>query len=112
MSAGNPTNADSLPIPLIVLGAVAFVLMAAGAAGFLARRTRMREDAARLGGGGTAAAGRPAAQETVAEQEIPANGPCKSIRPAGALPSWSLLRGAGTTQLFLGGTWRLRRHQQ
>jgi hypothetical protein len=43
LSAGNPTHADSLPIPLIVLGAVAFVLMAAGAAGFLARRTRMRK---------------------------------------------------------------------
>ena len=43
LSAGNPTHADSLPIPLIVLGAVAFALMAAGAAGFLARRTRMRK---------------------------------------------------------------------
>jgi hypothetical protein len=35
-------NADSLPIPLIILGAVALLLMAAGAAGFLARRTRTR----------------------------------------------------------------------
>jgi hypothetical protein len=35
-------NADSVPIPLIVLGAVAVLLMAAGAAGFLARRTRTR----------------------------------------------------------------------
>jgi len=35
-------NADSVPIPLIVLGAVALLLMALGAAGFLARRTRTR----------------------------------------------------------------------
>jgi hypothetical protein len=36
------TSADSLPVPLLVLGGVAVVLMAAGGAGFLARRTRMR----------------------------------------------------------------------
>ncbi len=35
-------NPDSVPIPLIVLGAVALLLMALGAAGFLARRTRTR----------------------------------------------------------------------
>jgi hypothetical protein len=35
-------HADSVPIPLIVLGAVALLLMAAGAVGFLARRTRTR----------------------------------------------------------------------
>ncbi|HZT44995.1 MAG TPA: hypothetical protein VFA24_02350 [Gaiellaceae bacterium] len=35
-------NADSVPIPLIVLGAVALLLMGLGAAGFLARRTRTR----------------------------------------------------------------------
>jgi hypothetical protein len=35
-------HADSVPIPLIVLGAVALLLMAAGGAGFLARRTRTR----------------------------------------------------------------------
>jgi hypothetical protein len=37
-----PKNADSVPIPLIVLGAVALLLMAAGGAGFLARRMRTR----------------------------------------------------------------------
>jgi len=35
-------NADSVPVPLIVLGAVALLLMGLGAAGFLARRTRTR----------------------------------------------------------------------
>jgi hypothetical protein len=38
-----PGSADSVPIPLIVLGAVALLLMAAGAAGFIARRTRTRK---------------------------------------------------------------------
>jgi hypothetical protein len=37
-----PKKADSLPVPLLVLGGVAIVLMAAGGAGFLARRTRTR----------------------------------------------------------------------
>jgi hypothetical protein len=37
-----PKKADSLPVPLIVLGGVALVLMAAGAAGFLTRRNRLR----------------------------------------------------------------------
>jgi hypothetical protein len=37
-----PAKADSIPIPLIVLGAVALLLMAAGAAGFVARRMRTR----------------------------------------------------------------------
>ncbi len=37
-----PKKADSLPVPLLVLGGVAIVLMAAGGAGFLARRTRAR----------------------------------------------------------------------
>jgi hypothetical protein len=40
--ATKPAKADSLPVPLLVLGGVAIVLMAAGGAGFLARRTRMR----------------------------------------------------------------------
>ena len=40
--ATKPAKADSLPVPLLVLGGVAVVLMAAGGAGFLARRTRMR----------------------------------------------------------------------
>ena len=35
-------NADSVPLPLIILAAIAFLLMVAGAAGFLARRTRTR----------------------------------------------------------------------
>ena len=38
-----PGSADSVPIPLIVLGAVALLLMAAGGAGFLARRMRTRK---------------------------------------------------------------------
>jgi hypothetical protein len=37
-----PGSADSLPVPLLVLGGVALVLMAAGGAGFLARRSRLR----------------------------------------------------------------------
>jgi hypothetical protein len=40
--ATKPKSADSVPVPLIVLGAVAFVLMALGAAGFLSRRMRTR----------------------------------------------------------------------
>lgn len=40
--ATKPAKADSLPVPLLVLGGVAIVLMAAGGAGFLARRTRLR----------------------------------------------------------------------
>jgi hypothetical protein len=42
INAGKPGSADSLPVPLLVLGGVALVLMAAGAAGFLARRSRTR----------------------------------------------------------------------
>ncbi len=38
-----PGSADSVPIPLIVLGAVALLLMAAGGAGFFARRMRTRK---------------------------------------------------------------------
>ena len=41
-NATKPAKADSLPVPLLVLGGVALVLMAAGAAGFLTRRTRLR----------------------------------------------------------------------
>jgi hypothetical protein len=41
-NATKPGSADSVPVPLIVLGAVAFLLMVAGATGFLARRQRMR----------------------------------------------------------------------
>jgi hypothetical protein len=40
--AGKSKSADSVPIPLIILGAVALLLMAAGAVGFFARRTRTR----------------------------------------------------------------------
>ena len=40
---GKPSRADSVPVPLIVLGAVALLLMAAGGAGFLARRMRTRK---------------------------------------------------------------------
>jgi hypothetical protein len=42
INAGKPGSADSLPVPLLVLGGVALALMAAGAAGFLARRSRLR----------------------------------------------------------------------
>ena len=42
INAGKPGSADSLPVPLIVLGGVALALMAAGGAGFLARRSRLR----------------------------------------------------------------------
>lgn len=37
-----PDKADSVPLPLIILGAIALLLMAAGAAGFVARRMRTR----------------------------------------------------------------------
>jgi hypothetical protein len=43
INAGKPGSADSVPIPLIVLGAVALLLMAAGGAGFVARRMRTRK---------------------------------------------------------------------
>jgi hypothetical protein len=46
INAGKPAHADSLPIPLLVLGGVALVLMAAGAAGFLVRRQRLRRELA------------------------------------------------------------------
>jgi hypothetical protein len=38
-----PSKADSVPVPLIVLGGVALLLMALGGAGFLARRVRTRK---------------------------------------------------------------------
>src|SRR6266545_2896596 len=41
--ATKPGSADSVPVPLIVLGGVALLLMAAGGAGFLARRMRTRK---------------------------------------------------------------------
>jgi hypothetical protein len=37
-----PRNAEDVPIPLLVLGAIATLLMAAGAAGMVARRTAHR----------------------------------------------------------------------
>ena len=40
--ATKPGNADSVPVPLIVLGAVALLLIVAGATGFLTRRMRTR----------------------------------------------------------------------
>jgi hypothetical protein len=42
INAGKPGSADSLPIPLLVLGGVALVLMVAGGAGFVARRARLQ----------------------------------------------------------------------
>jgi hypothetical protein len=46
INAGKPAHADSLPIPLLVLGGVALVLMLAGAAGFIVRRQRLRREEA------------------------------------------------------------------
>jgi hypothetical protein len=40
--AGKGDHADSFPVALIVLGGIAGLLMAAGAAGFITRRTRTR----------------------------------------------------------------------
>ena len=37
-----PKNADEVPLPLLVLGAIATLLMATGAAGMVARRTQQR----------------------------------------------------------------------
>ena len=37
-----PSNASSIPLPLLVLGGVALLLLAAGAASFLARRIQSR----------------------------------------------------------------------
>lgn len=42
-----PSNADSIPIPLLVLAGIAFLLLAAGTAGFLARRIQARRVPAR-----------------------------------------------------------------
>jgi len=39
---GSPSHADSVPLPLIVLAAVAGLLLVAGAAGFVARRVQAR----------------------------------------------------------------------
>ncbi len=41
-----PGSADSVPVPLIVLGALSIVLLALGAAGFVARRVQTRRAAA------------------------------------------------------------------
>jgi hypothetical protein len=38
----NPRNADSMPIPLMILGGLALLLVSAGAAGLLRRRLRAR----------------------------------------------------------------------
>ena len=40
--AGKGDHADSFPVALIILGGIAGLLMAAGAAGFITRRTRTR----------------------------------------------------------------------
>jgi hypothetical protein len=37
-----PNNADSMPLPLIILGGLALLLVAAGAAGLISRRFRTR----------------------------------------------------------------------
>ena len=38
-----PNNADSMPLPLIILGGLALLLIAAGAAGLVSRRLRARK---------------------------------------------------------------------
>jgi hypothetical protein len=38
----SPRNADSVPLPLLILGGMAMLLIAAGAAGLVARRVRAR----------------------------------------------------------------------
>jgi hypothetical protein len=47
LAAGSPDEADSVPVPLIVLAALALLLMAAGAAGFLARKLQARRNVSR-----------------------------------------------------------------
>ena len=41
----NPSSADSLPVPLLVLGALAILLVAAGAAGLVAKQIQARKQA-------------------------------------------------------------------
>jgi hypothetical protein len=41
-SKTNPRNADSLPLPLLILAGLALLLMSAGAAGLVSRRLRAR----------------------------------------------------------------------
>jgi hypothetical protein len=41
----NPSSASSLPLPLVVLGGLAILLVAAGAAGLLAKRLQARKQA-------------------------------------------------------------------
>jgi hypothetical protein len=41
-----PNNADSMPLPLIILGGLALLLVAAGAAGLVSRRLRTRRSSA------------------------------------------------------------------
>jgi hypothetical protein len=52
LNAGSPSHADSVPIPLIVLAAIAGLLLAAGTAGFVARRVQARRVPVRQGDGG------------------------------------------------------------
>jgi hypothetical protein len=47
LNAGSPHHADSVPIPLIVLGGIAVLLLAAGSAGLIARRVQSRRVPAR-----------------------------------------------------------------
>ena len=41
----NPSSADSVPVPLLVLGGLAILLVAAGAAGLVAKRIQARKQA-------------------------------------------------------------------
>ena len=47
ISSIGPDSADSVPVPLIVLGALAILLLALGSAGFVARRLQTRRAAMR-----------------------------------------------------------------
>jgi hypothetical protein len=56
---GKSSHADSVPLPLIVLGAVALLLMALGAGGFVARRMRTRKLQLASAAAATRGAGKP-----------------------------------------------------
>lgn len=52
IEAIGPGSADSVPVPLIVLGGLSVVLLTLGAAGFAARRMQARREALRVGADG------------------------------------------------------------
>ena len=52
IGAIGPDSADSVPIPLIVLGGLSILLLTLGAAGFAARRVQARRETLRAGAEG------------------------------------------------------------